>query len=63
MVKDDSTMTIRSTTTPYKKGESFETVIDGFFVSNNIEVISVQGHDLGFEYTDHNPATAVFKFK
>ncbi|BEP28042.1 endonuclease/exonuclease/phosphatase family protein [Helicovermis profundi] len=63
LATDESTMTIRSTTTPYKKGTSFETVIDGFYVSNNIEVLSVKGHDLGFEHTDHNPVTAVFKFK
>ena len=63
LVKDDNTMTIRSTRTPYVKGKSFETIIDGFYVSNNIEVISVYGNDLGFKYTDHNPVTAVFKLK
>lgn len=61
LVVDESINTIRSTSTPYVKGESFETVIDGFFISNDIEIVKVYGHDLGFENTDHQPVTVEVK--
>ena len=38
-------------------------VIDGFVVSNNIEVISVDTIDVGFEYTDHNPVLLDVRLK
>lgn len=63
LVADEDVNTVRSTSTPYIKGTSFETVIDGFLISDDIEVIEVKGHDLGFEYTDHHPVTVKLKFK
>lgn len=63
LVADENVNTIRATSTPYVKGTSFETVIDGFLISDDIEVLEVTGHDLGFEYTDHNPVSVKLKFK
>lgn len=63
LVADEEINTIRATSTPYVKGTSFETVIDGFLVSDDIEVIEVKGHDLEFEHSDHNPVTVKLKFK
>lgn len=60
---DDSVMTVRDLDAPYAKGVTFETVIDGFLISPNLEVLSTQTHDLGFENTDHHPVTCVLKFK
>lgn len=60
---DDRVHTIRATNTPYIKGKNFETIIDGFFVSNNIDIIETTGHDLGFVHTDHNPVTLTFILK
>ena len=38
-------------------------IIDGFIVSPNVEIVNVQGKDLKFENSDHNPVSAVFKLK
>lgn len=55
--------TVRSLDFPYKEGYNFVETIDGFLVSNNIEVLDVKGDDLRFEYSDHNPVTMEFKLK
>jgi endonuclease/exonuclease/phosphatase family metal-dependent hydrolase len=53
----------RTVDIPYEKGVNFLSVIDGFLVSPNIEVKSVKGYDLGFEYSDHNPTIMEFILK
>lgn len=58
---DESVMTVRDIGAPYEPGETFETVIDGFLVSPNIRIIAVDGHNLGFEHSDHNPVTLRFE--
>ncbi len=58
---DHTTPTVRSNEQPYVAGENFIAVIDGFLVSNNIEIVKVQGHQLNFEHTDHNPVSLTFK--
>jgi len=40
---------------PYKKGETFETLIDYFLVSPNVQVKKVQGIDQRFQFSDHQP--------
>ncbi len=54
-VADYNVTTTRSNEQPYVNGENFETVIDGFFVSDNITVKEIKGMDLGYKNTDHNP--------
>ncbi len=53
--------TNRSSDLHYDKDKNFFTVIDGFFVSDNITVESVENIDLQFVYSDHNPVKLVFK--
>jgi endonuclease/exonuclease/phosphatase family metal-dependent hydrolase len=60
---DPSIMTVRDDVKNYVEGENFVTIIDGFIVSPNVEIINVQGKDLKFENSDHNPVSAVFKLK
>lgn len=62
-VADPGIPTVRSLIKSYKKGENFVANIDGFLVSENIEVIKVTGHNLEFEHSDHNPVTAVLRLK
>jgi len=52
---DISTPSLRATDRPYTPGESFTTIVDGFLVGPDIEVISVTTFDLGFEHSDHQP--------
>lgn len=63
LVFDKTVNTVRSEDTPYKKGLNFETVIDGFLVSPNVETVSVKTVDYEFEHTDHNPVKATFRLK
>lgn len=56
-------MTVRDLDAPYQPGVTFETIIDGFLVSPNLQIIEVEGHNLGFENSDHNPVTIHLKFK
>lgn len=54
---DDTTPTCRSLDRPYDpEDERFQYyVIDGFITSPNVEVVSAQTLDMGFQCTDHNP--------
>lgn len=55
--------TSRSMEQPYVKGENYECIIDGFMISDNIELIQVETHDLGFRNSDHNPVSIEIKLK
>lgn len=63
IVYDDSVNSVRSADKSYVEGENFETIIDGFLISPNIEVESIKIHDLDFKYSDHHPVTGIFRFK
>ncbi len=52
---DAEVPTARSLEQPYKAGENFTCIIDGFLVSPNLRVDEVRGFDLGFKNSDHNP--------
>lgn len=60
LVFDANVATIRTNERPFIKGENYTTIIDGFLVSPNVEVLSVQGIDTNFQYTDHQPVLAKF---
>ena len=57
---DHGRPTVRASSTPYRPGESFVAVIDGFLVSDDVGVRSVSVRDLGFADSDHNPVIAEF---
>ncbi len=52
---DKSVPSNRTLDQKYTKGVNFLSVIDGFLVSPNVEIVNVQGYSLDFEYSDHNP--------
>ncbi|SHO54030.1 endonuclease/exonuclease/phosphatase family protein [Anaerocolumna xylanovorans] len=62
---DDSIPTCRMLNGPYTG--SYETsqmyIIDGFIVSNNIQVQNVNVIPTEFQYSDHQPVKLTFKFK
>ncbi|MNN33285.1 Endonuclease/Exonuclease/phosphatase family protein [compost metagenome] len=60
---DPKTSSVRTLDIPYQEGVNFLAVIDGFFVSPNVEIVNVTGHDLNFENSDHNPVTGSFILK
>ncbi len=59
--------TCRDSDSPYVLGETFTAVVDGFIVSNNIEVnyvnniVSMNNLDITFLYSDHNAVKMEFK--
>ena len=65
-VSDTDTPTCRSSDMEYIKDVNYTVVIDGFIVSDNIEVISADvsvGDSNLFMHSDHNPVTMRFKLK
>lgn len=55
--------TCRGADIPYKKGVNYSTVIDGFLVSDNIEIIQKRTVDTQYAYSDHNPVYLEFRLK
>ena len=53
--------TCRGADIPYEKGINYSTVIDGFIVSDNIEIIENVTVDTQYAYSDHNPVYLKFK--
>lgn len=58
---DPLTSTVRANGTRYIEGKTYTTVIDGFLVSPNVEIVKVNGNNLHFENSDHNPVTMEFR--
>lgn len=54
-VYDPNVMTNRKLVAPYQRGTTEEVIIDYFLLSPNISMSNIQGIDLGFEYSDHQP--------
>ena len=47
---------------PYEKGLTYETTVDGFIVSENVNAVS-KNIDGGYLYSDHNPVVLSFELK
>lgn len=60
---DKNIPTSRTIDVAYKEGENLLSIIDGFLVSDNIEITKVKGTNFNFKYSDHNPVTMNFKLK
>ena len=58
--KDDPVPSCRNADGPYHQGQYVLTV-DGFLVSDNVEVVDSAVLDAGFLYSDHNPVWMDFK--
>ena len=52
----------RNADMPYSE-ENFTVILDGFFVSENVECTYVQNIDTAFAYSDHNPVVMKFNLK
>lgn len=60
--ESDPVPTTRITDKPYHEGQ-YVVLIDGFIVSDNVEVILNYVVNQEFAYSDHNPVTMTFKLK
>ena len=61
--EEDSLPTCRNSDGPYDPEKSFVLTIDGFIVSDNVEVNHVGVVDTQFAYSDHNPVEMTFVLK
>ncbi len=65
----DLAPTVRDSDSPYLAGETFTSVVDGFIVSDNIEVslitniITMNEIDINFLYSDHNAVKLQFSLR
>ena len=57
---DKDGATCRGADIPYEKGVNYTTTIDGFIVSDNVEVVSTKTVDTQYAYSDHNPVVLKF---
>lgn len=55
--------TCRGADIPYEEGVNYSTVIDGFIVSDNVEVVYEATVDTQYLYSDHNPVEMKFRLK
>jgi len=60
-VYDANTPSVRTIAKNYVVGDNFLAVIDGFLVSDNIEIEDVKGIQTNFKFSDHNPVTVSIK--
>lgn len=61
--KENPIPSCRDTEEGYEKGKTYTVTLDGFIVSNNIEVVESNVIDTNFMYSDHNPVFLKFKMK
>ena len=69
VVASDNTPTCRNNASEWEEGKTFTCVVDGFIVSDNVQVISHQNIKSengkkgtnGFAFSDHDPAQLEFK--
>lgn len=62
-VFDKTEPTVRLLEKPYVKGENYVNIIDGFYVSPNVEIVSVKTQAVNFKHSDHQPVVAEFILK
>lgn len=60
---DSLSPTVRTLERPYKKGENYTCIIDGFLVSPNVKIESVNTVNLEFRDSDHNPVKICIRRK
>jgi endonuclease/exonuclease/phosphatase family metal-dependent hydrolase len=60
ILADAARPTIRAKDGPYAPGVTATAIIDGFLVSPEVRVVSLETLDTGFAHTDHQPVAAEF---
>ena len=50
----------RNANEPYQEGQTYTVTLDGFIVSDNMEVNFYQNMAWGYEYSDHDPVLMQF---
>ena len=62
-VRNTMADTARDNDIPYEPGVSYTVTVDGFIISENVEMLLYETMDTGFAYSDHNPVRMCFRLK
>lgn len=60
---DPTVPTVRTLQKPFLLGDNYTMIIDGFVVSPNVAILSVETTNLGFSDTDHHPVSGSFQIR
>ena len=60
VIADPNTPSVRTVHQAYIPDNNYVTIIDGFIISPNVDVVSVETINLNFANSDHNPVKAHF---
>ena len=55
--------TCRDAGTPYDEKNAYTVTVDGFIISDNVNCLSYENLQTGYEYSDHNPVVMKFELK
>lgn len=58
--KEEMHNSSRNADMAYVEGETFTITLDGFIVSENVEVVAYENIDTGYTYADHDPVRMTF---
>ncbi|MGZ3215819.1 endonuclease/exonuclease/phosphatase family protein [Paracoccus sp. T5] len=58
---DSRVPTVRTAHQPYTPAVNYTTIVDGFLLSPNVELVDVRTEDLRFIHTDHHPVRVVVR--
>lgn len=61
--KQEMTDSARNADIPYEEGVTFTVTLDGYIVSDNIEVTGYEHIYTGYQYSDHEPVVMSFELK
>lgn len=60
VVIDKETPTVRSLNAAFRPDHSYTTIVDGFVISPNVDLVQISTAPMGFNWTDHHPVEAQF---
>lgn len=53
----------RNADMPYEPGVTYTVTLDGFIISDNIEIVEYENIYTGYQYSDHDPVRLVFRLQ
>lgn len=54
---DETVPTVRTNERSFQDDENYRTIIDGYILSPNVEIVNIEGVETGFESSDHQPVS------
>lgn len=61
--RDTLTPSCRNADMPYQEGVTYVLTVDGFLLSDNIQMVTYENESTGFAFSDHDPVRMEFQLK